>query len=449
MPFNVKQIPDDLLKSIINKKAIAFCGAGLSIAIRRSNSKKLPNWSQLLSELIEMAHRDKYNFSGLLPEIEKAINDGKLITVAQEIQDVLSKPSIAKYLREIFLDKALKPSKVHKILVQIPFVGILTTNYDTLIEGAYTLKRDGRIPAILTQEDLDKVPNPLRLDDEFVFKLHGDINRPETIVLGSHDYQNILFRSTVYRSFLETLFTINTVLFIGFSMSDPDVDNLLDRLAGIYSRNNDFHYFLIEKGKLNDFEKKRLALDKRIFTIEYDNVDGTHNEVYEFLFHLNELTHPEGRHREEYEKKFNISSLVQIKPTQVSVFISYSKKDKNTALLIASLLTENDIHVWMDDFNVKVGDTVVSTIEAGIKEADYFIVLLSESSIKSEWVKQEIELAYITNHERNKPKIIPIVVEGLNPNKIPKLLMDIRWLTVNDNDLLLKIKKIVEQLKAM
>ncbi|OIN59964.1 toll/interleukin-1 receptor domain-containing protein [Arsenicibacter rosenii] len=448
MPFNVKHIPEDLLKSIISKKAVAFCGAGLSMPIQRSNSKNLPNWPQLLLELIELAHRDRYNFSGLLPEIELAVKNGNLLAVAQELQEVLSKPSIAKYLRDIFLDKKLKPNQTHKILVQIPFIGILTTNYDTLIEGAYTLKRDGRIPVVLTQEDLDKVPNPLKLDDEFVFKMHGDINRPETIILGSHDYQNILFRSTAYRSFLETLFTINTVLFVGFSMSDPDVENLLERLSGIYSRNNDFHYLLVERGRLNEFEKKRLALDKRIFTIEYNNHDGTHSEVYDFLFHLNELTSLDGKYRREYESRFYTLPVSQTNVTRISAFISYSGHDKEYAVNIAELLSENGIHVWMDDFNVKVGDTVVSTIESGIKESDYFIVLLSNNSINSDWVKQEIELAYITNHERNKPKIIPIVFDSLIRNKIPKLLMDIRWLVVNESNIFQKIQRLIEQLKA-
>ena len=138
-------------------------------------------------------------------------------------------------------------------------------------------------------------------------------------------------------------------------------------------------------------------------------------------------------------------------PTKIkkqSVFISYSGSDKYIALLIANMLTESGINVWMDDFNVKVGDTVVSTIESGIKESDYFIVLLSEKSIQSDWVKQEIELAYITNHERNRPKIIPIVFDNLPKNKIPKLIMDIQWLLVNDKTLRQKIQRLIEQLKS-
>jgi hypothetical protein len=446
MAFDVKHIPEDLVKAIIDKKALAFCGAGLSVSVKRSNGENLPNWPQLLLELIENANNDKYSFSGLQLQLEDAINKGKLLMVAQEIQEVISKPSISKYLRTIFLDRNLKPNKTHKILVEIPFIGILTANYDTLIEGAYTLKRDGRIPPILTQEDLDKIPNPLKLNDEFVFKIHGDINRPETVILGSHDYQNVLFRIPSYRSFLETLFTINTVLFVGFGLTDPDVDNLLEKLASIYSRNNDFHYLLIEKGRYNDLDKKRLALDKRIFTIEYDNSDGNHHEVYEFLSHLNELTNINGKYRQEYISKFKIVPEKPESP-KLSVFVSYAGRDKELALLIAKIFTENNIDVWMDDFNIKVGDTIVSKIESGIKESDYFIVIISKNSIKSEWVKQEIELAYITNQDRNKPRIIPIVLENVPSKDVPKLINELLWSRVSEENIYEQILNIIKQLK--
>lgn len=433
MAFNSRNIPNDLIQSILEGKSIAFCGAGLSNSIKRTNGKTLPTWTALLKELLDNSISDNYKYAGFYDDIIKAISEDKLLMVAQEIEDTISKNDLTKYLRRIFLDRGLKPNDNHRSLVKIPFTGILTTNYDTLIEGAYTVQNEGRLPVVLTQEDLDKIPNPLRLKDEFVFKIHGDINRPETIVLSSHDYQNLLFRVPAYRSFLETLFTVNTVLFIGFGLSDPDVDNMLERLAGIYSRTNDYHYALVSKNKFSEFEKKRLAMDKRILTIEYDNSDGRHTEVLEFLRHLYEITSTEGRLHEEYEQKVTLKEKPIKKPSTPTVFLSYSGADKEKAKQIADTLLENGIDVWFDGYNVQVGDALVSTIKKGINEADYFLILLSKSSLNSQWVNQELELAFIKQSDTKSHTIIPVLLEKISVNKMPVYLRDILYLDLSEN----------------
>ena len=291
MPFR-GEIPEALTRSIIEGNCVAFVGSGLSMGVRRSNGNPLPSWPRLLKEIIEYAERENVPLGDVKADMNSAIEEGELLTVAQELQDRLSPESLARCLREIFLDSALRPGDFHRHLVAIPFRGFLTTNYDVLIEGAYTLKSQGVVPPTLIQEDLRKVPNPLRLGRPFVFKMHGDINRVESVILGSHDYQDTMFRMPHYRSFLETVFTVNTVLFLGFGVRDPDIINALDRLAAIYARTNDYHYALLEKGRFSGLQKRRLALDKRIKIIEYENDDGTHGQVLCFLELLDSVTTP-------------------------------------------------------------------------------------------------------------------------------------------------------------
>ncbi len=400
------------------------------MAIKRNNGKALPNWVQLISELHEFARLENVNISSLDADISKAIQEGKLLIVAQEIEDHLPKETLNRFFRQIFLDTGVKPGDVHKQLVRIPFQGILTTNYDALIEGAYTLEMEGRIPPVFIQEDLEKIPNPLRTEDVFVFKIHGDIGRPDSIVLGSHEYQETLFRRPGYRSFLETLFTINTVLFLGFSLSDPDIDNMLDRLASIYSRTNELHYALIEKDRYSSLEKRRLALDKRIRVLEYDNDDGTHEQVFEFLTYLYELTDIEGELREEYDEKVQPIRLVQ--PAQKeklgSIFISYSHKDKVFAERLISDLREEGVTVWYDHFNIRVGNSIISQIEEGIRSTDNMLVILSKNSVYSPSVLTELELANYKSFEMARPYIIPAILDDEALSNMPKYLEIIVYL---------------------
>lgn len=243
------EIPDALIRAIIEGHCIAFCGAGISMAVKRSDDRALPSWPELLIELIEHAERESVALDDARKDMISAIGQGEFLMVAQELQERLGEESVLRCLRKIFLDPALKPNDLHTELVAIPFRGFLTTNYDTLIEGACTVRSKGVIPPVLTQENLTRAPNPLRVPGTFVFKIHGDVNRGEGIVLGTHDYQDQLFRAPGLRSFLETLFTTQTVLFLGFGLGDPDIENALDRLAGIFCRTNEYHFALVEQGR--------------------------------------------------------------------------------------------------------------------------------------------------------------------------------------------------------
>lgn len=412
--------------------------------VKRSTGKNLPSWPALLKELLQIAITDGIKFSGLEEDIKIAISEGKVLMVAQELEDNIPKAALNKYLRKIFLDRNLTPGQVHKSLMQIPFIGYLTTNYDTLLEGAYTISKDGRLPPVYTQEDLLTVPNPLRVEDDFIFKIHGDVNRPDTVILSSHDYHEILFRTPHYRSFMETLFTVNTVLFLGFGLVDPDTDLLLDRLSGIYARNNEHHYALVEKGKYSELEKKRLAIDKRIRLIEYDNPDGKHTQVGDFLIQLAELTSKDGTLKKEYQEKAVSAPAKKETRHNWSVFLSYAPNDKPMAQKIANFLYGYGIEVWFDQSMIKIGDTIISKIEEGIESSAYMFVLVPSRGMR-EFQQKELEVALFNKQKGGFPIVVPVILESEAKEKIPASLRAIQWLDLSedfDDNLINFIKQI-------
>lgn len=86
-----------------------------------------------------------------------------------------------------------------------------------------------------------------------------------------------------------------------------------------------------------------------------------------------------------------------------TAFISYSSKDKNIADNLCSKLEHNGIKVWYAprDVHGPYADAIVTAIE----QASYFIVILSQNSICSEHVLNEIDLAFqnITQGTKIKP----------------------------------------------
>ena len=425
------EMPNELVRAVIDGRSLALVGAGLSRPVVRSNGRSLPDWRGLLREVLEIALADNIPLSGLDGDLSRAIEDGQLTLAAQELHDRLGSNAVTRILRNVFLDPAVKPTATHSRLVRIPFRGVLTTNYDTLIEGAAAVETGGRIPPVLTQEDLEEVQNPLRANGPFVFKMHGDINRPGTIVLGSHDYQEALFRRPGYRSFLETSFTINTVLFLGFGLADPDVDNMLDRLAAVFARNNEFHFALVPKGRFSLLEQRRLALDKRIRVIEYENRSGDHTDVYRFLDFLYELTAPGGKLRDEYRAK---SASTHPEPSPegrgASLMISYAGEDREFVERLAHDLQANGIRVWIDASMIQVGDSIVSKVNEAIASMDFVLVALSRAFFAKRWPKRELDAALFRESQAQRALVIPAVLDISSDEvrELSPLLGDRRYL---------------------
>ncbi len=108
----------------------------------------------------------------------------------------------------------------------------------------------------------------------------------------------------------------------------------------------------------------------------------------------------------------------------MSVFLSYSSKDKSfvrrlhESLVIAGLIT------FFDEKDIKVGDNIPVTIEHGIDKSTYLIYVLSSNSINSAWVRDELSMAKIKAKSQQDYKILPVLIEDL---KLPTGIAHIRY----------------------
>ena len=109
---------------------------------------------------------------------------------------------------------------------------------------------------------------------------------------------------------------------------------------------------------------------------------------------------------------------------KVKIFLSHSTKDKDFVESLAAKLAKDDYSVWYDDWEIKVGDSIVQKINDGISYSDFLIVVLSENSVSSKWVKEELNAATIKNIESKGAFILPVLLEKC---KIPLLLADKKY----------------------
>lgn len=90
---------------------------------------------------------------------------------------------------------------------------------------------------------------------------------------------------------------------------------------------------------------------------------------------------------------------------KTQVFISYSSEETQLAYKVRDRLTKNQISCWMAPDSIAPGASYMSEIPKGIKECEFFLLLLSECAQNSNWVIKELETAISAGK-----KIVPFII---------------------------------------
>lgn len=91
-----------------------------------------------------------------------------------------------------------------------------------------------------------------------------------------------------------------------------------------------------------------------------------------------------------------------------SCFISYSHKDEAFAQRLHGRLRDAGLRVWYAPEDMKSGQKIHEQIDVAIRRHDKLLLVLSEHSLKSEWVATEIRKARKAERKENRRKLFPI-----------------------------------------
>jgi serine/threonine protein kinase len=127
------------------------------------------------------------------------------------------------------------------------------------------------------------------------------------------------------------------------------------------------------------------------------------------------------------ELRDSLKSIAQKlgKTRRSSIFISYSSADRDFVEKLASDLRASGIEVWLDKWEIKVGDSIIQKINDGIRDNDYLAIVLSPASVRSRWVRKELSAALMKELEESRSVVVlPILCKGCD---IPPLLAGKRY----------------------
>ena len=292
----------ELIKLITSGEAVLIVGAGSS---RRVG---YPTWNGLLKKLEDLAIRWGDSFQP---------NEGKFesapLVYAEEIQSSMCRAGhLGKYhalLYRSFDRKSPSFDDFHRRLVLLPFRGILTTNYDKVLEAALgEIERASAFDnsLVIDEDSAERVHEFLMemIDESMprrIAHLHGRYDYPKNIILSSEDYKKTyglepsseeqvprVSEWTLHRKLLWALLATRRVVFIGFSMKDPYINRALYAVSkDLWRWDKSVHYAILGISPDGDGYSKaeELKHDCGVDTVFYrvfdDSLDDPHQELYD------------------------------------------------------------------------------------------------------------------------------------------------------------------------
>jgi hypothetical protein len=105
----------------------------------------------------------------------------------------------------------------------------------------------------------------------------------------------------------------------------------------------------------------------------------------------------------------------------VPIFISYTHRDKDFVDTLAKNLVRLKHHVWMDRWELKVGDSLTERVQTALTVSSAVILIVSKNSIESGWCKRELNAALVREIEEKRSIVLPCRIDDC---ELPLFLRD-------------------------
>ncbi len=196
-------------------KLVFFVGAGVSVGAG------YPLWDAATQAALKSA-TGKGLGSAAAAYAQEKFQKGQYYDVFEILQHDLAEAAFYDIAQKVFAGGG-QPAETHRLLARVQCRGVITTNFDECLEQASVLEGRG-IP-------LGDLPQAMASDKFFVLKPHGSIQVPRSMVLSRSDWKRVA-GDRDFRELLAQCISLNQIVFMGYSMRDPDFNRMWDEILG-------------------------------------------------------------------------------------------------------------------------------------------------------------------------------------------------------------------------
>ncbi|OMO23166.1 SIR2 family protein [Vibrio lentus] len=270
------KIPNSLIEQLNVNDVVPLIGAGVSMSLTKNDKRLFPSWKGLLEAAGEKLKSEGQDDGATLVNIY--IKEGKYQKAAEEAHQRLKGKIWINFIREQFdhpleeldIDCKELPKSIWELSNRI-----ITLNYDLVLNWAhpepYKLVTIDNSNSGSFNDFLN-----CTYEKDIVWHLHGKLNSPEHIILNAESYIG-LYNEDISKDYKSAITTLKrtvgskSLLFIGCSLNDAELLQVLAKEYELFSKNSATHYALVCK---DDHEKINTIIEDNklpIVLIQYES----------------------------------------------------------------------------------------------------------------------------------------------------------------------------------
>lgn len=266
--------PPNLIEDLAYRRCIIFTGAGISATAKNNSNESPVAWKEFLNKAIELIKSNS-----IYPDVEKLIKEKNYLLALQAIDKVVDKGRYCHLLETEFSN--FNPSNIHTLINQIDPKILVTTNFDKIYEKVCNF--DGY--KFITYKESENLCDHIRSNNRVIIKAHGDIDDLSNVIFTRRQYTETMNKYGYFYKILEALFMTNTVLFVGYSLNDPDIQLVLENVKMI--SNSKKPNYIVDTEVKNSIEQEDLKIRYNLEILEYgpdhNELEGNLKELYDLV----------------------------------------------------------------------------------------------------------------------------------------------------------------------
>ncbi|NVJ69049.1 MAG: SIR2 family protein [Alphaproteobacteria bacterium] len=218
----------EIAAALAEDETVLFIGSGISA------SAGIVGWNDLL--LAFAGYCDKHKpVSDETLDLIASENPADLLLAADRLEESITSEQRNQFFATQPSFQNAEPQEIHELIVALGPTCFLTTNYDNLLEQTFEASPDLDPPNVysnVSQGEFGRLKMAGTRD--FIYKVHGDISIPESIVLSRRNYAKLTNSNAGAYSAFKALLETRPIVLLGFGLRDPDFSALLDWATETY-----------------------------------------------------------------------------------------------------------------------------------------------------------------------------------------------------------------------
>ena len=274
-----------LIRKINSGRCFALVGSGPSC------EAGYPSWSKFAKLTYEELKKRKLASDS--NSYEKYLSEKKYPEFFRQVERDLGndREALVHLLKPLLTPISKKHSVLYEFISKWPFACYITTNYDDELENYLAKGREHFSVVRNSHQDFyvwrDGVSHVIQ-------KLHSDLNNPCDVIITSADYRRVYVedQGKYFRDRLCDIFTMFDILIIGHSLSDPDIDHVLQVAKKMIPPQHPIYMIAADFSKADEKE----FLEKyNIVLVQYTNHKKDHSELRRMLRTVDRFIAPRDR----------------------------------------------------------------------------------------------------------------------------------------------------------